>query len=867
VEKPPLIAHDVKIKVNGETEGFKLAKKSGIKQWSIEDTALLPPSLLMGAASYSNYSPEAKIFIEETDWRKGFQDTIWREYSRYATSSCDSRFKNRIMLPPEQQTAIAAATGTDNTRAIADGGMEAWIDANNLTHWTKDGHGTVSQGTAAGDKHAGTYSVHIDGGSGYPTDVYQDLPFTTADRGASVTVTFWGKTQAITDLAYGQVDDGVDTTETSVTASSTLVSHTITHTLNASATQLRVLFHARDSAGDGDAYIDDVSITRATANLGATTDLMDFGSDIVYGSGCTLCKIDSGSAAIVIDFGAIITSLCNFEDRLFIALGSSNAYWYTSDLTTFTKSSFTGSETSDSETTTTAAYSDSATSVAVVDYKVFSADDVYARWEDEVIQLSDRSASPMTVIRASLGTSGRAHASGTTITELSAVAGAQFMTSVDGNFQINDSDNTIRISDDPINNGTPFSTVYTMPNSDYAITGLPPDSGDGIIYVRKQDQVYYLSGADVLPLLPELASEVSTTNSYDIYPWKGRLYIPSGVNSLYEYDAGTVTDISIVKEAFGDTDFDGKVLCTAWDSEYLITVLENGATCEILAGSWRTLGGATEWWWHPLYSITSNDYTTALISSVDGSKRLYLGTGTSTDGIDLFIVPTSYSDVLKESGYEVEASGDIVTPWYETDFSANDKMWINFYVTALNFRDISSIRTYYQKKGDSSWTELGYCDDDEYTSVASPWTFTYPDEVTTIFSMNVVSQRVRFKFTLATTESKLSPIIKAYSIECRLVPSIAGTSIKKKRIRFEVLAGADTANRTGLVENKRIPQTVARLEELSKSTSVLKVTLPDEVERSALFEPDGFAISPYIDDKKGASEIGEIIVSCSLREV
>jgi len=844
---------------NGERFHYMLAIKDSIKKWSVADTALLPPSLLTGSASYANYSPESKIFIEETDWRKGFQDKIWQEHGRYYTSSCDCRFRNRIMLPPEQQTAIAAPTGTDNTRAIADGGMETWTDSSNLTHWSKTGDGTLSKST---DGHGGTYSAKLSGGSGNSISIYQDLPFTSADRGASVTVTFWGKREAGTDHSYGQIDDGVGTTETDITSTS-FASYTITRTLDDNATRLRVLFYSEDEATYGDTHIDDVSITRSTVNLGTTTDLINFGDDIVYGSGCTLCKIDSGSAAIVIDMGAEITALCVFEDRLYIALGLTNAYWYTSDLTTFTKSSFTGSESSDSATDTTAAYSDSATSIAVTDYSVFSADDVYARWEDEVILLSDRSASPMTVVRGSLGSTAKAHASGTTITELSGVSGAQFMSNVNSNFHINDTANTIRISDNPINNGTPFSTAYTMPNSSYNITGLKDDIGDGVIYVRKQDQVYYLSGAEVLPVVPSWASEASTTNSYGIDGWQGRLYVPAGVNSFYEYDAGTVTDISIVKEAFGDTDFDGKILCTAWDTEYLYVVVENGATCEILSGSWRSIG-TTDWYWHPLYSITSNDYTSALISSVDGSKRLYLGTGTAADGIDLFIVPSSYSDVLKESSYEVEASGDWVSPWYETDFAANDKMWINLYITTLNFTGITSIRVYYQKKGDADWTELGYCDEGEYTYVASPWSFTYPDEITNIFSMNAVSQRVRFKFTLATSDSKLSPIVNAFSIECRLVPSIAGQSIKKKQIRFEVRAGGDTPRSTGVMGNTRAANVVTELETLSKSLDVLKVTLLDGVERTALFEPDGFAISPYIHEKTKPSEI---IVSCSLREV
>ncbi|GAI09764.1 unnamed protein product, partial [marine sediment metagenome] len=204
---------------------------------------------------------------------------------------------------------------------------------------------------------------------------------------------------------------------------------------------------------------------------------------------------------------------------------------------------------------------------------------------------------------------------------------------------------------------------------------------------------------DVFSLIPDLVAEADTSKSYGIYPWKGKLYLPSGNNSLYEYDDGTVTILSPCRYAQGDTDLDGEILAITSDQEYSYIVVDNGTKVEILAGHWEVIGGSTTWNWHWLYEKTSNDVTAALISAVSGSKRFYLGTNTAGDGILNYKIPVSYSDPLKESSYEVQSSGDFTTPWLTTNFATTDKLWPCIRVTSLNFKDATSIRVYYQMEG------------------------------------------------------------------------------------------------------------------------------------------------------------------------
>jgi len=442
---------------------------------------------------------------------------------------------------------------------------------------------------------------------------------------------------------------------------------------------------------------------------------------------------------------------------------------------------------------------------------------------------------------------------------------AKYMSNVqDTQFWISDTANTMRDSANPINGGGAFSTVYALPNSSYSITGLLSNQDSAVVYARKQDQTYYLSGANVYPLIPALSSEASTTYSYGLYIWQGRIYIPAGVNSLYEYDDGIVTDLSPMQYARGDTDHDGSLLALTTDSRYLYLVIDNGTKYELLAGHWETIGGATTWVWHPIYEKTSNDVTCALISNLSGYNRLYLGTNTYTDGIPNFVVPVSYSDVLKESGHKVEASGTFYTPKLRTNFPTMDKLWNYIMVTSQNFKDKTTIKVSYKKRGDSDWTSLGYCTEGDYTSVVTPWSFTYPDEITDKKDIGIVSDWVWFKFDLTTTEEKLSPILLRYSVDCCLMPSMADESTKKKTIEMIVRAGDNLQNASGITTHSTIASIVKEIETLNKTNNPFKIMGCDNTWYTARFEPVGTEQRAYIDESGRNTEIW---ITCRLKEV
>ena len=245
---------------------------------------------------------------------------------------------------------------------------------------------------------------------------------------------------------------------------------------------------------------------------------------------------------------------------------------------------------------------------------------------------------------------------------ISTVEEAKFMANIgDGVLLISDSKNTVRSSTNPINSGVAFSTAYTVGGDYYEITGLcdHPD----VWFVRKEDQVYYLSGSDVIPLIEGLDIEKNKDIDYPIYFWLDKIYIPSGENALYEYDItdGTVETLSPVRFAIGDTRYDGKVAALASDGlDYLYIAVETAARCIILAGRWETIAGTTDWRWHPIWDATDSteEISQLLVSNAVG-KKLYIGNyiiaGTTS--------PTGFTDASSGWTWETHIYDDDVTTY------------------------------------------------------------------------------------------------------------------------------------------------------------------------------------------------------------
>jgi len=754
------------------------------KDFRVEDSPLLPEILITGEATYANISPEKEIRLIANDWRKGIQELMLSDtYKYFDAENCDMRFKGLGILSHKKLSAISFGS-VPTAPTLVDGGLEAWDDADTLTHWTRTGD-VAHRDTSP--VHGGTYSAR--GGGTYSEegtlhqDVWSEGNLPAGCKGKRFKVSVWGYTTAHSDTRVQiQISDGVGTSSSGWIndASDTWQQGTVERILDASATKLTITL---DWEADGGDYVnmDDVVIECYPIYSGGVVDQVAFGASEVVAMGNCLFTIETGSAVFEYNFPEIITDLCvytpdsDYIPRLFIAQGWSDEYFYTSDLSTFTECT-----------------------------------------------LSDSTAKHM----------------------------ADVATDTGRGLLISDSNSTLRISADPINGGDAFSTQYQVGDDNWDITGLVDHNATW--FVRKEDDIYYLSGSDVVSLL-NLGTEASTVYLHSLYCWGDYLFIPSGLNSLYLYEVstGTALVVSPTRYAIGDTNYDGQILSMCFDETYAYAAVLNGSNIRILSGRFENVEGDTDWWWHPIYSQTMNDVASMLISNLSGNKRMYVGTDTYTDGIIPFKVSVSYSAVYLETDFECETSGDIITSWIQTNFPTDSKAWTSVDVTSIcKSSNATSITVYYQKKGDSGWTSLGSC---TQSSGAG-----YPAEVTDTFEIGVSSERIRFKFSLATTDDDYTPIL--YGLGGGVVVHAVLQTDRKLQIVAMLNIESNITIRDRTVRTRSIATDLANLKALYRAGEQETVTTPDEDEYDVTFDREGFIQQLAYDEAGQHNEIWWVTV-------
>jgi len=805
------------------------------KMFSVTDSPLLPPTLITGTASTDNIQPERGIITTMKDWRKGFQQYLLEDaYKYYDSENCDARLKEKVTLPPKRLSAVTFPVSTPSP-TIDNADFEDWTGVA-LDDWTEEGGSNHQDPVESSEYHSGSACVQLQGNNNVPQycHIYQDLTWNAKYKNRSFTVTGWGKLNvaSASDTVRVGIDDGVDITYSSTTSTASWAQVSATKTLSNVATRLRVWVELTMTR-ENDAYYsyaDDIEITLNGSGIGGSTvKIIEFGDDILAAIDDQLYDVQT--QYLLYTLPETITDLCVFENNLYIAQGWSAAYWYTSDLITFTESTLTG-EIAANVTATRSAYAADATAIDVVDSSVFSAAGVFATWGDEIIEVDAIvDGDTITAIRAQLGSTAAAHATGTDITELSATAGAKHMANVGGSqFWISDSNSTMRVSGNPINSGTAFSTAYQIGNDDHDITGLVNHAD--MVFCRKEDDLYYLSGSDVISLL-DLKTEASTTYTYPVYTWGGNLYIPSGINSLYEYNVGTgvATTISPTRYAIGDADYDEDIIAMAGDETYLYCAIDNGSDIKILAGRWENVEGDTDWYWHPLYTLAShNDITSMLVSSLSGSKRLYVGTDTYGDGVQPYILPIGYAEPYTESGYECEASGTFYTPWLDGGFPTEEKYWKEVDITTICCTDKTSIVPYYQVKG-GSWTAMTTCTTSAYDGG-------YPDETTDTREIGVSSERIRFKFALAAAVDEYTPIL----FGTRGGISVKGVlqSERKRQINAQLLIADRINERTRTTLARTVSTDLTNLRTYYAANDKETIVAPDDTEYNVTFDRESY---------------------------
>ena len=281
-----------------------------------------------------------------------------------------------------------------------------------------------------------------------------------------------------------------------------------------------------------------------------------------------------------------------------------------------------------------------------------------------------------------------------------------------------------------------WSTATSVNSTYYNITDILTE--DGTIYIMKEDQPFYLdTSGNVKRLAPELRASTNSTSGKNSLAWQGKLYIPCGTQSLYEYDSGTITDVSPAKYVTNDSDFTGKIVALAGDSQWLFAIVSNDVKSEVLAGRWETVAGINDWVWHPISEVTL-EVGSAYASAV-GNNRLWLGNKNDSTSVMYIDLPEDYGDVTQTGTQVFSSGGHIITPYQHANFKSDEKSWYKITLTTSNLSDDNYFDVDYQLYGDSEWVSAGRFN-------------TSPLQTAYLLANTPHSEMIRFKFTATSTQ-------------------------------------------------------------------------------------------------------------------
>ena len=360
----------------------------------------------------------------------------------------------------------------------------------------------------------------------------------------------------------------------------------------------------------------------------------------------------------------------------------------------------------------------------------------------------------------------------------------------------------IKSATDPTNpaSGTNWSSAVTVDSSDNNITDLL--SFDNSLYIMKEDRPFYYDGSAIQTLTNITRPIGNSTSGKNVLEWQGKLYMPWGDQGLLERDGSTYTWLDPSTFCTNLGDFVGRVQATGADEKYFFAIVDNSTKVEFIAGRYETIGTTTAWAWHPISEIMIVGCETTFVSNVY-QKRLWVASTSTSDSLYYYKLYTGYGDVTNDANKNFQTDGYFITPWLHGDFKGDSKAFVKLTLTMSGTSSTVYFEAHYQKKGDSSWTDIG-------DFKTSPTTTKYlPVDGS---SNKPVSNFIRFKFVAKTGSTASTPVLLGYDCRAVLYPS------KRRIIRCVVRSADGIIDKNGqkLDANAALIKTV--LEEASNAT-------------------------------------------------
>lgn len=729
---------------NGKEIGLMLTKdKNGKPSYNELYDDALSQQYFAESPGYAHLKPQLEIPAVQWDFSHGFGQEYMENASKYYTATnVDGRFKNMIISGPLPVAIALPTTYPATSPDVTNGGFEIGGYGNPPTGWTVDA-GTAVLGTAFAGAHSGDYAVTISP-SGSDVIIHQDVAWDDSYQNVPVTAEVWFQCAGAAGTTLGKItiDDGVGTTSASQTSFSASIWYktSVTRTLDANATRLRITITGDYVASNVACYADDCKVYMA--HVAPPVKAVDFNDGLYFAMGSCIFKLNSAGDGFtfvanvyrpITDISVLTNFVANIDQpTLVICCGGTEApYQYMNIGGAMT------------ESTLSTGYAEFMSRVGDVPYKVVQPNEI--------------------------------------------------KTAVSNNF---------------MNTGS-WTDAIPVGDSSNDITAPVLDlNGTPIIF--KEDMPYYLDGSgEVQRLAPELISEKSSTSGKNAVVWQGCAYIPAGTQALYEYDGSTeaLTDISPSKYITNSTDFDGQIVALAHDAQYLFAVIDNGTKIEVVAGRWESFEDeGTSWVWHPLSEITLAGCVYATTSTVY-ARRLWLLSTSTTDAVYYIPIPQQYGSITSDASYSFTSGGNIITSWHHLNFRSDKKAWVKITLTMSGTTTNVYWRAYYQKLGDSSWTEINSA----AKFKTSPTTTAYlPVDGS---SNKPSSPMMRFKFEPVTNSSSNTPVLLHYDVRAIWYPAV------KKIIQCQIRIDDNIRDKQGNIDDTQTAATIrTALDELANPT-------------------------------------------------
>ena len=321
--------HDIGIIRTDDTEvGLMLATIDGKPAYRTSTERYLKNQYYSGAPDYGALDPQSELPIILDDWRAGFglEVAASADPTRYYSSvGMDAR--HRGMLIAGWTPTVVAFPDKSHVPHIVNADMEL------ETGWNYD-DGDVTISTTK--KQAGTSSLRITVTGTEEEQAYQYLVGWTS--GCEYTMTCYAAVDNPVCRARIGLTDGASTTYSSINTSTTMVQHSVSHTIAASAQYLKAILSGAATTGTATlyAYFDVVAMavadtSGAVAYSDVCRDIEDFNDKLYFTLGKYLCELDeAGSSLLTVFQGtANLTDLEPFVDtKLYIAQGWDADYSY-----------------------------------------------------------------------------------------------------------------------------------------------------------------------------------------------------------------------------------------------------------------------------------------------------------------------------------------------------------------------------------------------------------------------------------------------------------------------------------------------------------------------------------------------------------